>query len=466
MTNQATRQRKLLRSDDKTAAGGGTQHKRRPKKTPESNLLFSFMCLCVSATILILLFGFYTDSLHTVIDEIAGKFGYHDKIYAVIIDAGSTGSRVLAYTFHRGYLDGRLVIDDELFHEMKPGLSSYVHDSKAGAEKLSYLFDKAKTVVPKAAWESTPIVVKATAGLRLLGVTQAQEILDEVQIVLDNSGFLVPPNAVEIMDGTDEGIFSWFTINFLLDRLNSGHTVAALDLGGGSTQVTFAPKDASRTPAFADYMHRVQAFKSQVDVFTHSYLNLGLMAVRHAVFTDGQPPNTTNIESICVNPIAKNKSWKYANVEYTISGKNTSKTAAKTPVVNFKACYALVESKVIPLVKPKPVTLKESQIAAFSYYYERAIETGIVDPYKGGVATVESFFNEAVLSCATPNVDQPFMCVDLTFIAIILEHGYGLKRSTPIKLYKQVNNHEISWALGCAYNILTDQANKEKINKI
>jgi ectonucleoside triphosphate diphosphohydrolase 5/6 len=64
------------------------------------------------------------------------------------------------------------------------------------------------------------------------------------------------------MDGIDEGLFSWFTINFLLgiahllhitfskfnlnifaDRLNDPHnTFATLDLGGGSTQITFAPK--------------------------------------------------------------------------------------------------------------------------------------------------------------------------------------------------------------------------------
>lgn len=46
------------------------------------------------------------------------------------------------------------------------------------------------------------------------------------------------------MEGTDEGIFSWFTVNFLLERFNThnpGNTVAALDLGGGSTQVTFSP---------------------------------------------------------------------------------------------------------------------------------------------------------------------------------------------------------------------------------
>lgn len=92
--------------------------------------------------------------------------------------------------------------------------------------------------------------------------------------------------------------------------------MAALDLGGGSTQVTFAPKDAQQTPLFSDYMHTVPTLSSTVDVFTHSYLHLGLMAVRHAVFTYGETGNVVNSE--CVNQIVSNKLWKYANTDYYV----------------------------------------------------------------------------------------------------------------------------------------------------
>lgn len=47
-----------------------------------------------------------------------------------MIDAGSTGSRVLAFSFHKSYLDGQLILDKELFEEIKPGLSSYAKDPK------------------------------------------------------------------------------------------------------------------------------------------------------------------------------------------------------------------------------------------------------------------------------------------------------------------------------------------------
>lgn len=238
--------------------------------------------------------------------------------YAVIIDAGSTGSRVIAYEFHKGYLDGRLVLDKELFVESKPGLSHYHDIPDEGAKSIDLLLDKAKAFIPESFWSSTPLVLKATAGLRLLNPAEAENLLNTVRDTFLHSGFLVKDDAVEILDGVDEGIYSWFTINFLLDRLSSRNTVAALDLGGGSTQTTFAPKDVHKTPMMADFMHTVSTQQAKVEVFTNSYLNLGLMALRHAVFTNGQPKQLTELQSECVNPIVQSKPFVYAKVEYSI----------------------------------------------------------------------------------------------------------------------------------------------------
>lgn len=68
-------------------------------------------------------------------------------------------------------------------------------------------------------WAATPLVLKATAGLRLLLPIEAENLLNEVRDVFLRSGFSVKDDAVEILDGIDEGIYSWFTINFLLGGL-------------------------------------------------------------------------------------------------------------------------------------------------------------------------------------------------------------------------------------------------------
>ena len=55
----------------------------------------------------------------------------------------------------------------------------------------------------------------------------------------------VGANGVEIMAGSDEGVFAWMTVNFLLGALGGSgiqNTKPTIDLGGGSMQLTFHPK--------------------------------------------------------------------------------------------------------------------------------------------------------------------------------------------------------------------------------
>ncbi|XP_016981694.1 ectonucleoside triphosphate diphosphohydrolase 5 isoform X1 [Drosophila rhopaloa] len=399
--------------------------------------------------------GFVSENASPYLARLASKFGYSKVQYAAIIDAGSTGSRVLAYKFNRSFIDNKLVLYEELFKERKPGLSSFADNPAEGAHSIKLLLDEARAFIPKEHWSSTPLVLKATAGLRLLPASKAENILNAVRDLFAKSEFSVDMDAVEIMDGTDEGIFSWFTVNFLLGRLSKTNQAAALDLGGGSTQVTFSPTDPEQVPVYDKYMHEVVTSSKKINVFTHSYLGLGLMAARHAVFTHGYKKEDSVLESVCVNPIIANRTWTYGNVNYKVSGKENGKSSAEQPIVDFDACLELVKSKVMPLVKPKPFTLKQHAVAAFSYYFERAIESGLVDPLAGGETTVEAYRKKAQEICAIPNDEQPFMCFDLTFISTLLREGFGLNDGKKIKLYKKIDGHEISWALGCAYNVLT-----------
>lgn len=107
-------------------------------------------------------------------------------------------------------------------------------------------------------------------------------------------------------------LIHWIYIYFpFLERLNGdpAKTVAALDLGGGSTQVTFA----ATTPASLKQKQNIYDAvtpRGLTPVFTHSFTGLGLMAARHAVVTLNQS-DKANVTSQCVNPIIKGRAFNY-----------------------------------------------------------------------------------------------------------------------------------------------------------
>ncbi|XP_011268404.1 ectonucleoside triphosphate diphosphohydrolase 5 isoform X1 [Camponotus floridanus] len=406
------------------------------------------------------------------IDTLAFSFNLQKPFYVVVIDAGSTGSRVLAFSFHESILNGNLILDNELYSEIKPGLSSFADNPKDAARSLTILLNKAKTVIPQSEWSRTLLTMKATAGLRLLPEAKANNILEECRKLFQMSGFQIAKNSISIMEGTDEGIFSWFTVNFLLDRFNSidsQTTVAALDLGGGSTQITFQPNN-DQAKQLEKHVYSINVLNHNMSLYTHSYLGMGLMAARKAILTYDMnlqetvdPKLPIEIHSECINPIISTE-WSYGGRDYIVKGPiNGTYKLIKTqnfaggdenkPIVRFSECSKIIK-KYVNTLTDKPIGLKDHEIYAFSYYFERATEVALIDPFLGGIVQLNGFLKQAMETCDYPNTDQPFMCLDLTFIYILLRDGFSLEPTTKLYLYKKISGHELSWALGAAFNIL------------
>lgn len=51
-----------------------------------------------------------------------------------------------------------------------------------GGETIRQLLKVAKKTIPKDEWWQTPVLLKATAGLRLMPKEKAQALLDEVKL--------------------------------------------------------------------------------------------------------------------------------------------------------------------------------------------------------------------------------------------------------------------------------------------
>uniref|UniRef100_A0A6Q2YVL2 nucleoside diphosphate phosphatase n=1 Tax=Esox lucius TaxID=8010 RepID=A0A6Q2YVL2_ESOLU len=348
--------------------------------------------------------------------------------YGVMFDAGSTGTRIHVYTFIQKNPEELPVLDNEVFHSIKPGLSAYADMPEMGGYTVSELLKVAKNTVPRLEWKRTPLVLKATAGLRLLPPEKAKALLEEVQDVFDESPFYVPDDSVSIMNGTSEGILAWVTVNFLTGHLHaeSGKTVGILDLGGGSTQITFLPKSKKTIQSSpADYIARFDLFNSTYELYTHSYLGYGLMAARLAA-----------LGALGTRP--------YLSVSAPIPG-----------YAGYKLCYQEM-LKVVKGVIHQPYELKDTSIFyAFSYYYDRAVDAGLIDGTQGGTLEVRDFKKSAKEVCNKMSKYRsvsPFLCMDMTYITCLLKDGFGFKENTVLQLTKKVNNVETSWALGATFN--------------
>ena len=145
--------------------------------------------------------------------------GGEEAAYMVMVDAGSSGSRAHVFKLRwklagvrAGALEHVQIPDVELPSKqlkIEPGLSSYEHSPSAAGGSLLGLIEFAKTHVPRDHWSSTPFIVAATAGLRLINFDIATAILDSCEHTLrTNSPFLISRDNVVLLSGEDEGSVS------------------------------------------------------------------------------------------------------------------------------------------------------------------------------------------------------------------------------------------------------------------
>ncbi|GAA5977338.1 hypothetical protein JCM10908_004944 [Rhodotorula pacifica] len=421
--------------------------------------------------------------------------------YAIMIDAGSTGSRLHLYTFSHCDPDPKALpkLEDELFVTTKPGqgLSSFKGNPTAAAESLRDMMQRAVDAVPKSEQGCTPLAVKATAGLRLLGTKQSQEILDEVERWLKTEWpFPVVEDGVVIMDGRDEGVYAWITINYLLgligpDQPASAGTAAVMDLGGASTQIVFEPifdpvsKDQL---APGDHVYDLDFAGAKHVLYQHSHLGYGLMQARRAVH------NLVAYSHVWLSaPKGKLVDWDNLTTEDKIHNpcmfKGEKKVVTLDPPgrtevqvtmegtgAGFEACRRVVEVMIAKdaacdkppcafagVYQPKMgEVFAAGKVWALSFFYDRIAPLGLTSPFSisdlrqltsdvcaGRKSSAWSRFkgNKEAMSELS---DRPEYCLDLTFMYSLLSLGYELDEERQIWMGKKVNDVELGWALGAA----------------
>jgi len=366
--------------------------------------------------------------------------------YAVVIDAGSSGSRVHAFKFNRN--KGGSELDIDYFKQLKPGLSSYGEDAESAAKSLKPLLDYAVSNIPASRHHETPIIVRATAGLRMLPGEQSQSILNAVSRYLHtNYPFkLSGADPVTIMDGEDEGTYAWITINFLLNKIGkpASHTATTVDLGGGSTQVAYATAPTSTTT-------KLKLAGETYHIFTHSYLGFGLNTAR-----DKLTNRKAGISGPCVpteTSSANFESCQTAAEEYVKSGFSavsvpsdlTPLGAHKLPIFVMSFIFDVASQLGLQRL---PLRDGDPQMILLSDYLTKAKEIcGMTLSELNTMHSAKGPFSER-------SDDVALTCHDLTYIYELLRVGYGRDQYEVMHTGSSIemNGHpvETQWPLGAA----------------
>lgn len=415
-----------------------------------------------------------------------------------MIDAGSTGSRIHVYRFNNCGPTPEL--ESEVFEMTKPkpggaGLSSYKADAEGAAASLDVLMEVAMKNVPDKLKGCTPVAVKATAGLRMLGQDMAQHILDAVRTRLETK-YPFPvlskeENGVAIMEGKDEGVYAWITTNYLLGNIGTPEhtgTAAVFDLGGGSTQIVFEPTFKGAIPeklTEGDHKYKLDFGGRKFELYQHSHLGYGLMSAResihktliddlHKINTADSAWTTQPIVHPCIAP-GMNKTVEVKlgkdhplGEQLSVSMVGPSSPApAQCRKLAEKILFKEAECKLTPcsfngIHQPSlEKTFSHEDIYVFSYFYDRTNPLGMPDSFTlkelhrltdqvcGGSTHWDVF--EGVPGAMDELNDRPDHCLDLSFMVALLHTGYDMPIDREVKIAKKIKGNELGWCLGARY---------------
>mmetsp|Transcript_5208 Transcript_5208/g.5942 ORF Transcript_5208/g.5942 Transcript_5208/m.5942 type:complete len:497 (+) Transcript_5208:289-1779(+) len=209
-----------------------------------------------------------------------------DPSFQIIIDGGSTGSRLHVYQTHTSNSKPSTI---ERIGTQKSSIpfSSVCNDQQPCtpqrvSESLRPLLKYASTVIDPAYHATTSVHYQATAGMRLLSLEQQTHMYDMLYQGLLDFPFVLDRRDLGTLDGASEGYYGLIAANYLagsiglglgLKRPGGGNngTVGALDMGGSSTQISYPTSKSGR-------------LSSPEDVVAVSFLGFGVETFRERVW--------------------------------------------------------------------------------------------------------------------------------------------------------------------------------------
>lgn len=205
--------------------------------------------------------------------------------YAVVIDCGSSGSRLYIYHWnaHDRYelpkiqrlkrMDGKT-----LSKSLNKPLASFAENPNLAVSEMAAFISTSYNHIPKSKHKFVKVYILATAGMRLLTQSQSTRIVMALQSSL-------PPlisyelSRVEVISGKMEGLFMWISLNYILGSFQKcSNTHGSFEIGGASMQIAFETDEIS--PGTFQFNYKCTKNEKIIshNIFAITFLGLGTSA--------------------------------------------------------------------------------------------------------------------------------------------------------------------------------------------
>lgn len=421
--------------------------------------------------------------------------------YTLVADAGSTGTRM--YLFHLTGDEGKEQLDVKDLGK-GPALSSFQDNSVGAVASVDAQMGKAKEIIPEALWKDVPVMIFATAGMRLVDSSKAEAVYADLRNGLLNSNYPFDRESLQAktISGREEGVFAFVAANYLAERISvdlqirSQELMGVLDLGGSSTQIA--------VPPLARVGDAILPSLRDGNMYVKSFLSLGMERMRQLTFkTVVQQAHWAQRSSAQVSNPCSFTDYVEAGEVWRGTGDAVQCQQAIATVLRREASHCEEqrrENSKNPACLPMQM-IKSAQDAAFAgvprffmisgYVFvvdfarwwlsipevlpkasdnmaqdEKEILNALAKNATYSNPTLKELRAAAAVLCAgpwaklsaaasssrhkfTPEKKAPHRCFELNYIITLLSVGYGFPEdSRPFQYVDAIGGRDVEWSLG------------------
>jgi len=402
------------------------------------------------------------------VDQLSLLFGLHEQSHVVIVSAHQWSTDVQVFTFQKRLKDGAFYMNNEVKESVNVGIFDQI-SAESTEKKCREILTVCENNLPfRVSQHKTPILF-GIPGLANIEVEDSKTLISGLHLCLENSKFDYSKEAsIGVITPSLQNTMQWFAVTLLNGRLpylKPSETPVIAETTEDDLLLTFAAADVTSLNISSIKSHKkVAIFGESWDLVTVQIPNLGVLKARQLVLTNSDPGKEW-AASPCVNPVV-DRWWDFRGHRYHVKGLHKSVEEIKErngpfagkrvsrPVANYETCHAVVLNIIMKTLGSSfefvIKELKKRKVYIRGKLFIKCAERGLTDPFKGGNVKLKTFMDSLKHACKVPNTDQPYACVDMMVVGVILDKVLGLHQSSILLTPHKVGGMTGDWPVTAA----------------